>query len=99
METTCARAWMNVVNRDRRRIPSGDGWSRSLDLEGPHVRFWVLARAIPQRQTGQEQHLLLILHGTEGRDVHAHGIDTVHTNTNTQRYGVHMLRLHNCQLL
>ena len=96
---------MHVVDHHRRGIHRVGGWShsiggcvRSLDLECPQVRFWVLARAIPQRQTGQEQHLLLIIHGTECRDVHAHGIDTVHTNTNTQRYGVHMLKLHNCKV-
>ena len=48
---------MNEVDHDRRRIRSGDGWSRSLDVEGPQVWFWVLARTTRQRQTGQEQHL------------------------------------------
>ena len=40
--------WMDVVDHDGRRavFPSGDGFTRSLDLEGPQVRFWVLAREI-----------------------------------------------------
>ena len=80
METTCARAWMNVVNRDRRRIPSGDGWSRSLDLEGPQVCFWVLTRAIHQRQTGQQQHCLLIPHATDMANFDTDGIDAIQEN-------------------
>jgi len=66
---------MDVVDHDSRRIRSGGGCVRSLDLEGPQVSFWVLATAIHQRQTGQEQHLLLMLHGTECRDVHSNCID------------------------
>ena len=78
----CTR--MNEVDHDRRRIRSGDGSVRSLDLECPQVSFWVLARAITQRQTGQEQHLLLMRHGTECRDVHSDGVDAVQVNTNSQ---------------
>ena len=72
--------WMNVVDHDRRRIPSVGRCVRSLDLEGPQVCFWVHTRAIHQRQTGQEQHLLLMLHGAECRDVHSDGIDAVQVN-------------------
>ena len=81
---------MHVVDHHRRGIHRVGGCVRSLDLEGPQVWVRVLARAIRQRQTGQEQHLLLILHGTECLDVHAHGIDTIHINTTSQRYGVHI---------
>ena len=66
---------MHVVDHHRRGIHRVGGRSRSLDLECPHVRFWVLARAIPQRQTGQEQHLLLIPHGTEPSNVDTDRID------------------------
>ena len=48
---------MHIVDHDRRRIHRGDGSVRSLDLDGPQVWFWVLTRAIHQRQTGQKQHL------------------------------------------
>ena len=83
----CTR--MNVVDHDRRGIHSVGGWSRSLDFECPQVRFWVFSRAIHQRQTGQKHDLLLIRHGTEGRDIDSHGIDT----TQTWRKGTRSCRL------
>ena len=87
---------MHVVDHHRRGIHRVGGWSRSLDLECPHVRFWVLARAIRQRQTGQEQHLLLIQHGTELSNVDTHGIDAVQAS----KYKTLVMHcsLYNCQL-
>ena len=76
---------MNVVNHDRWCIHSRNGWNRSLDLEGPHIWFWVHTRTIHQRQTGQEQHLLLPRHGTKRRDIDSHGIDTEPRCTSDQR--------------
>ena len=78
---TGARAWMDVVYHGRRRLPSDDGSVRSLDLEGPQVRFGVLARAIHQRQTGQEQDILLIHHTMELTNFHTDCIDAVQENT------------------
>ena len=69
--------WMNIINHGGWRFPSGDSCVRSLDLEGPQVWFRVYTALIHQRQTGQEQDLLLLRHGTEGRDVHSDGVDAV----------------------
>ena len=77
---------MNVVDHDRRRIRSGDGCVRSLDVEGPQVWFWVLARATHQRQTGQEQDILLIRHAIELPDFHTDGIDAMQENTKVRVY-------------
>ena len=75
------RAWMNVVDHDRRQIPSGEGCARCLDLEGPQVWFWVLARAIHQRQTGQEQDILLIRHAIKLTNFDTDGINAIQENT------------------
>ena len=81
-KTHClTNTWMNVVDHDRRRIHSGDGCVRSLDLEGPQVWFWVLARATHQRQTGQEQHILLLRHAIELAKFDTDGIDTIQEKT------------------
>ena len=77
---------MNVVDHDRPRIPSGDGCVRSLDVEGPQVWFWVLARATHQRQTGQEQDILLIQHAMEFANFHTDGIDAMQENTKVRVY-------------
>ena len=71
---------MHVVDHDRRRFPSGDGCVRSLDLEGPQVWFWVLARATHQRQTGQEQDIFLIRHAMEFANFDTDGIDAIQGN-------------------
>ena len=44
-------------------------------IEGPQIRFWVSPNAIHHRQAGQQQHFLLVRHGTEGGDVDSHGVD------------------------
>ena len=72
---------MDVIYHDSRRLPSGDGCVRSLDLEGPQVRFWVLARATHQRQTGQEQDIFLIRHAIKLADFDTDGIDAIQENT------------------
>ena len=75
---------MGIVNHHRRRFVfhTVGRYGRSLDLEGPQVWFWVLARAIHQRQTGQEQDILLKRHATELTHFDADGIDAMQENTN-----------------
>ena len=77
---------MDVVYHDRRRIPSSDGSVRSLDVEGPQVWFWVLTRATHQRQTGQEQDILLIRHAMELADFDTDGIDAMQENRKFWQY-------------
>ena len=84
---------MHVVDQHRRGIHRVGGWShrvggcvRSLDLEGPQVWFWVLTRAIHQRQTGQEQDTLLIRHAIELADFDTDGIDAMQENRKFCQY-------------
>merc|ERR1719362_857915 len=67
--------WMDIINHDGTRIRSGGGCVRSFDLGGPHVWFRVYTALIHQRQTRQEQDLLLLCYGTKGSDVHSDGVD------------------------
>ena len=84
---------MHVVDHHRRGIHRVGGWShsvgrcvRSLDLEAPQVWFWVLTRATHQRQTGQEQNILLIRHAMKLANFHTDGIDAIQGNTKVRVY-------------